>query len=45
MRVTNNIVKSQQHFSTRYPKRPLQAERKCLIGRPKPNGLMILNIG
>jgi len=45
MRVTNIIVKCQEHVSTRYPKRPLQAERKWLLGRSRPNGLIILNIG
>jgi len=44
MRVTNNFMKWQQHVSTRYPKRPLQAKGKWLLGRPKPNGLILLNI-
>jgi len=44
MRVTNNNVKWQQHFSTRYPKRPLQAEEYWLLGKPTPIGLIILNI-
>ena len=44
MRVTNNNAKRQQHVPTRYPKRSLYGEGKWLLGRPRPNGLIILNI-
>ena len=43
-RFTNNIGERQHHVSPRYPKRPLQAEGKWLLGRPKPKRLIILNI-
>jgi len=42
MLVANNIVKWLQNVATRYPKRPLQAEGKWLLGRPRFNGFITL---
>jgi len=44
MRVTNNTVKLQQRVSVRYPKHPVQHEDMWLLGRPRPNGLIIWNV-
>ena len=42
MRVANNIAKWLQNVATRYSKRPLQADGNWLLGRPRPNRLIIL---
>jgi len=44
MRVSNDTVKLQHRVSVWYPKHSLQNEDKWLLGRSRPNGLIILNV-